>query len=232
MRRLSTPGILVPLLLAVAGSLLIVAGEFKLDATGIALPSIPNLTPPPATPSPSPIPSSSGGIVVTAAPTPTATPIPADWVAIQIEVATVGLNVRVKQATTDAQNAFPPHDAAYILRGGSQPGRGTNSYIFGHAELYLFKRLWNVTLGAEVKILMSDGQVLRYRVTEIHPNASCPDPGAAPYPSPPLAMRLAPAGCPGSIWLNPTQHERLTLQTSQGFNRNYGELIVVALPIP
>ena len=98
--------------------------------------------------------------------------------------------------------------------------------------MFLFKRLWNVTLGAEVKILMSDGQVLHYRVTEIHPNASCPDAGAAPDPSPPLALSLAPAGCPGAIWLNQTGHERLTLQTSQGFNRNYGELIVVALPIP
>lgn len=222
----------MPLLLAVAGSLMIVAGEFKLDATGIALPTIPDLTPPLATPSASPIPSGSSGIVVTLAPTPTGTPIPADWVAVQIEVATVGLNVGVMQATTDAENAFPPHDAAYVLHGGSQPGRGTNSYIFGHAELYLFKRLWNVSLGAEVKVLMADGQVLRYRVTEIHPNASCPDPGDAPDPSPPLALLLAPAGCPGSIWLEATYHERLTLQTSQGFNRNYGELIVVALPIP
>lgn len=230
MRRLSAPGIVVPLLLAVVGSLLIVAGEFKLDTAGTALPSIPDPTTPAAVASetPAPIPS---GSPVTAAPTPSPTPVPANWMAVQIEIASVGLNTRVKQATTGAQNDFPPHDAAYILGGGSQPGRGTNSYIFGHAELYLFKRLWNVELGAEVKILMSDGQVLRYRVTEIHPNTSCPDTRAAPDPSPPLALRLAPAGCAGAIWTRPTDHERLTLQTSQGFNRNYGELIIVALPV-
>jgi hypothetical protein len=28
----------------------------------------------------------------------------------------------------------------------------------------------------------------------------------------------------------PTPSERLTLQTSQGFNRNYGELVIVAEP--
>jgi hypothetical protein len=29
----------------------------------------------------------------------------------------------------------------------------------------------------------------------------------------------------------PTDHERLTLQTSQGWNRNWGELIIVADPL-
>jgi Sortase family. len=229
MRRLSAPGIVVPLLLAVVGSLLIVAGAFKLDTAGVALPSIPDPTSPPATQSASPSPS--GSSPLTATPTPIPTPIPANWIAVQIGIASVGLNLRVKQATTSAQNGFPPHDAAYILHGGSQPGRSTNSYIFGHALLSLFKRLWNVQLGAEVKILMSDGQVLRYRVTEIHPNTSCPDTRVGPDPSPPLALRLAPAGCPGQYWTRPTDHERLTLQTSQGFNRNYGELIIVALPV-
>ena len=35
----------------------------------------------------------------------------------------------------------------------------------------------------------------------------------------------------GAAWTQPTDHERLTLQTSQGYNRNWGELIVVAKPI-
>lgn len=218
----------MPLLLAVVGSLLIVASQFKLDVAGTALPSIPDPTSPPPTPSASP----SGSSPLTAAPTPSPTPIPANWEAVQIEIASVSLNAAVKQATTSAQNSFPPKDAAYVLRGGSQPGRGTNSYIFGHAELYLFKPLWNVQLGADVKILMSDGKVLRYRVTEVHPNVNCPDSRAVPNPSPPLALRLAPAECTGQHWTHPTDHERLTLQTSQGYNRNYGELIIVALPVP
>jgi hypothetical protein len=142
----------------------------------------------------------------------------------------VALNVAVKHATI-GQGAFPPDDAAYILYQSAEPGRGTNSYIVGHALQHLFKRLWNVQLGAEVKILMSDGAVLRYVVTEIHPNVACPDERADPMPNPPLALQYAESGCPGARWAVPTNHERLTLQTSQGYNRNWGELILVADPL-
>jgi hypothetical protein len=178
-----------------------------------------------ATPSPTPVESGA-----TAVPTPSGTPIPAGWVAVQLEVSSVDLNVAVKHATV-GQGTFPPADAAYILYQSSEPGRGTNSYIVGHALQHLFKRLWNVQLGAEVKILMSDGVVLHYVVTEIHPNISCPDERAEPMPDPPLALQYAAPGCPGARWAIPTDHERLTLQTSQGFNRNWGELIIVAEPL-
>jgi hypothetical protein len=50
-------------------------------------------------------------------------------------------------------------------------------------------------------------------------------------PDPPLALQYADPGCPGAAWAQPTDHERLTLQTSQGFNRNWGELIVIADPL-
>ena len=81
-----------------------------------------------------------------------------------------------------------------------------------------------------IKVLMSDGVVLHYVVTEIHPNVSCPDERADPMPNPPLALQYAEPGCPGAEWSRATDHERLTLQTSQGFNRNWGELIIVAQP--
>ena len=98
----------------------------------------------------------------------------------------------------------------------------------------MFLPLWNVQLGAEVKVLMSDGQILLYRVTEIHPNVSCPDTAAPAMPPrlEPLALRYAAPGCgQGVFWTGPADHERLTLQTSQGFNRNWGEFIVVADPV-
>jgi len=44
-------------------------------------------------------------------------------------------------------------------------------------------------------------------------------------------LKYAPPGCTGIAWTLPTDHERLTLQTSQGYNRNYGELVVIADPI-
>jgi len=217
-------GIGLPLFLAVIGAALIVAAQLPLDKPGASLPVIPEGSEV-AVATATPIPSGA-----TAVPTPSGTPIPDDWVAVQLEVSSVELNVAVKHATI-GQGTFPPADAAYILYQSSEPGRGTNSYIVGHALQHIFKRLWNVQLGAEVKILMSDGVVLRYVVTEIHPNVSCPDERADPMPNPPLALQYAAPGCPGARWAVPTDHERLTMQTSQGFNRNWGELIIVAEPL-
>ncbi len=227
MKRTAAPGIVLPLLLAVVGVGLIMGGQLPLDPAA-SLSGIPDETPV-AVATPSPTPRASGA---TSEPTPVHTPIPDSWVAVQLQIASVDLNVAVKHATAD-QSAFPPGDAAYILYQSPEPGRGTNSYIVGHALQLLFKRLWNVVLGAEVKVLMSDGVVLRYVVTEVHPNVSCPDVREAPMPNPPLALQYPPPGsCPGAVWALPTGHERLTLQTSQGFNRNWGELVVIAEPIP
>ena len=224
MKRLS-PGIVAPLVLALAGVALILVGQLQLDSgSGESLPPIPGhsgVAAASSTPSGEP----SAGISV--APSPSGTPIPDSWVAVQIQVDSVDLNVAVKHATV-GQGDFPPEDAAYILYQSPEPGRVANTYIIGHAVQHIFKRLWNVQLGAEVKILMSDGAVLRYVVTEIHANVSCPDSRADPMPNPPLALQYAPAGCPGAAWARPTNHERLTLQTSQGFNRNWGELVLIA----
>jgi hypothetical protein len=224
---------LVPLLLAVAGVALIIVGQLDLDQPPVpSLPPIPDPTSPVALATPTP--EASDGATprpgVTQRPTPTPTPVPADWVAIRLEVESVGIRVQVKQGR-EPNCGFPLRDAVYVNCGGTMPGRGTNSYITGHAENHLFKPLWNVQLGALVKVLMSDGVVLRYVVTEIHPNVACPDDRADPHPSPPLALRYAPDDCrEGFAWTLPTDHERLTMQTSQGYNRNWGELIVVAEP--
>jgi hypothetical protein len=227
MRRFWGPGIVLPLVLAAAGVALIVIGQFNVDQPGQSLPPIGGSQVAVASPSPSFAPSQGA----TTEPTPSPTPVPESWVAVQIEVPSVDINVAVKHATV-AQGGFPPEDAAYVLNQSSEPGRGTNTYIIGHAVQHLFKRLWNVQLGAEVRIKMSDGAVLHYLVTEIHANVSCPDARANPMPHPPLALQYAPPGCPGAAWINPTGHERLTLQTSQGYNRNWGELIVIAKPVP
>lgn len=226
----------VPLLLALVGVALIIVGQLDLDQPpGGSLPPIPIPSSQVALASPSPTATGSASApetpFETPSPSPSPTPIPADWVAVQIEIPTVALNVKVRQSSGGGVDDFPPLDAAYILANSSQPGRGTNSYMFAHAYRQLFKPLWNVQLGADVVVLMSDGTVLGYVVTEIHPNVSCPDDRAAPNPSPPLVIRYAPPGCAeGAAWTQPTDHERLTLQTSQGYNRNYGELIVVAEP--
>jgi Sortase domain len=223
MKGSAAPGIVLPLILAVAGASLILAAQIPLDKPGASLPGIPDETPiAVVTPTPGP----SG---FTPRPTPTGTPIPEGWHAVQLEVPSVALNVAVKHAAP-GEGGFPPDDAAYVLNQSAEPGHDENSYIVAHAIQHLFKRLWNVTLGAEIKILMSDGTVLRYVVTEIHPNQACPDGRADPMPNPPLALQYA-KGCSGARWARKTGYELLTLQTSQGFNRNWGELIIVARPL-
>lgn len=232
---------MVPLLLAVAGVALIIAAQLDLDGpVASSLPPIPDPTRSPvATASPTPSHTASASATATATAVPTPTPLPsfgstAD--AVQLQIESVGINVQVFKSGTAGNDDFPGLDGAYIIRNSEHPGRGTNSYIIAHArqEPPLFKSLWNVQLGAEVKVQMSDGAVLRYRVTEVHPNIPCPDDREPPMPvdQQPLALRYAPADCAfGASWSQPTDHERLTLQTSQGFNRNWGEFIVVADPI-
>lgn len=238
MRR-SLSGMLLPLLLAIAGVVLIIVGQLDLDRPPTSsLPPIPDPTDSPvaiATPSASGEVSQSPG--QTPEPTPEPTPIPKNWVAVQIQIESVGINLPVHKCTNVACDSFPADSGAFILREGSEPGRGTNSYMFAHALRILFKPLWNVQLGARIKILMSDGAVLRYVVSEIHPNVPCPDdnpPNPELNPNPadlPLVLRQADDCSAGVAWTQPTDHERLTLQTSQGYNRNWGELVIVADPL-
>jgi hypothetical protein len=234
---------LLPLLLAVTGAVLIIVGQLDLDPGGVATPTLSDIPEPTDTPVATASPTRSGSqepsAGATPEPTPEPTPIPRDWVAVQLQIESVGINVPVRKSTSIDTDSYPPLDAAFILRRSSQPGRGTNSYMFGHALNTLFKPLWNVQIGARVKILMSDGAVLRYLVTEVHPNVACPtDDPPNPELNPdalgvtlPLALRLADDCSAGVTWTQPTDHERLTLQTSPGYNRTWGELVVVADPL-
>jgi hypothetical protein len=231
----------LPIILGVAGAALIIAGTLDLDAEPVpSLPPIaqptasPAETEPPATTPPTETPVETPTALPSVEPEPSRTPLPDTVVAVQMEIPSVGINVIVRQSASQEVDSFPPFDAAYILRTSSQPGRNASSYIFAHALNTLFKPLWNVHIGAEVYIRMSDETVLRYVVTEVRPNVACPDPNADPAmnpANPPLALQIHDDCSEGLFWTNPTDHERLTLQTSQGYNRNWGELVVVALPV-
>lgn len=240
MQRLSSWAL--PLILAVAGIGLIIVGSLGMDVE--PPPSLAPIAQPTGTPTSEPSPSltpraseapptspAAASVEPTAEPTPT--PLADNVTAVQLEVPSVGINVAVRQSVSEETDGFPPSDAAYILRSSSQPGRNTNSYVFAHALTSLFKPLWNVQIGAEVLLRMSDESVLRYVVTEVRPNVPCPDPDADPAanpPNPPLALQIHEDCAEGAFWTAPTEYERLTLQTSQGFNRNWGELVVVAEP--
>jgi sortase (surface protein transpeptidase) len=228
----------LPIILGVAGLALIIIGALDLDAEPTAsLPPIATATPTQiAEATPTPEPSLSAPPSSSAEPTvpPTPSPLPSSVVAVQLDVPAVGIRVVVRQSASEATDNFPPDDAAYILRSANQPGRNSNSYIFAHALNTLFKPLWNVQVGDEVLVGMSDESILRYVVTEVRPNVACPDPLADPAlnpPDPPLALQIQPTCDPARFWLEATDYERLTLQTSQGYNRNWGELVIVAEPV-
>ena len=237
MKRLSSWAL--PIVLGLVGVALIIVGTIGTsEPPAASLPPIarPSVTTAP-TIQPTAVPSDAGSAVPTASteptPEPTPTPLPDSVVAKQMEIASVGINIAVRQSTSAETDSFPPTDAAYILRSSSQPGRNANSYVFAHALNTLFKPLWNVQIGAEVLVRMSDDSVLRYVVTEVRPNVPCPDPDADPAlnpPNPPLALQIHDDCTEGAFWTAGTDHERLTLQTSQGYNRNWGELVVVAKP--
>ena len=241
MKRLTSWAL--PIILGVAGVALIIVGTVGMD--GEPAESLPPIAQPTDTPEPTPTPepspsdtdapsASPSAAAPTETPAPTPTPLPDSVVAVQMEIPSVAINIAVRQSTSGETDSFPPADAAYILRNSSQPGRNTNSYVFAHALNTLFKPLWNVQVGAEVAILMSNDLVLRYVVTEVRPNVACPDPGADPAlnpPNPPLALQIHDNCDEGGFWTQPTDHERLTLQTSQGYNRNWGELVVIADPL-
>jgi hypothetical protein len=226
----------LPAVLAVVGIVLIVLGTRDGGGPTVSLPPIvePSASEvAQASPSPSESASDAPSESAAATPVPTPTPLPAGTTAVQLEIPSLGINVLVKQSMDDATDNFPPRDAAYILQGSSQPGQNNNSYIFAHAAETLFKPLWNVQLGAEVLIRMSDESVRQYVVTEVRPNVPCPDPNADPAmdpPDPPLALEVHDSCDEGLFWLQHTLYERITLQTSQGFNRNWGEFVVVAEP--
>lgn len=237
MKRLSSWAL--PIGLGLVGVVLIIVGSIgSADPPAASLPPIARpsqAATPTADPTVVPSHASSAAPSVSAEPTPepTPTPLPDSVVAEQLEVPSVGINILVRQSTSAETDSFPPTDAAYILRSSSQPGRNANSYVFAHALNTLFKPLWNVQIGAEILVRMSDDTVLRYVVTEVRPNVACPDPDADPAlnpPNPPLALQIHDDCTEGAFWTAGTDHERLTLQTSQGYNRNWGELVVVAKP--
>ena len=221
----------MPAVLGVVGITLIVLGTRGEDGDPSA--SLPPIVEPSTSAVAQASPSETPSAAASATPQPTQTPLAAGTTAVQLEVPSVGVNVLIQQSVDDATDNFPPRDTAYILQGSAQPGQNANSYMFAHATEALFKPLWNVQIGAEVLIRMSDESVRHYVVTEIRPNVPCPDPNADPAmnpPDPPLALQLHETCEEGIFWLQPTDHERITLQTSQGFNRNWGEFVVVADP--
>jgi LPXTG-site transpeptidase (sortase) family protein len=175
------------------------------QAAGVASPTLP-ASPTSTTPSGAPPQS-----VVPGSPAPTASiPTTADGEpgiqANHIKIDRLGIDLAVIQG--DGIDA-PIGKAAHFPSSG-WPGGGTNIYIYGHARVGMFIRLWDARIGDTVQLSLVDGTTRNYVVTKILP--------------------MVPWDALG--YLDPTPTEQLTLQTSTSYYPTAPRFVVIALPAP
>jgi len=191
-----------------AGTLLLTVGIVLV--AGSALPRAGSVAPL-AAPSPrasaTPAPTASDSPLVSATPEPTVEPIP-DGYRIQMPRLGIDLPIAEGDLYRDTVEQQTPENFAFHFPGTAIPGAAGNSYIYAHARRGMFLTLWNARVGDEVKITTPTGGELKFLVTDVH-------------------RSVPPAD---TSWLQPSDVERLTLQTSTGPNREDPRFVVVAAP--
>ena len=158
-----------------------------------------------ATPAPS---EPTGSPNVTQTPLPTIGPIPDGY---RIRMPRLGIDLPIAEGDLyrDTVQQQTPENFAFHFPGTAIPGVVGNSYIYAHARRGMFLSLWNARVGDEVSITTPAGVELKFVVTEVHPRV------------PPL----------DTSWLQPSDDERLTLQTSTGPNSGDPRFVVIAAPV-
>lgn len=187
----------------VAGSALILAGALLIAGRGTAAPAVTRSASPTAA-----VASAAGS--TSAAPSATRdprTPIPLGY---RVQIPRLGIDLPIAEGDLirDIDQGKTPEGFAFHLPGTSIPGLGSNTYLYAHARTGMFLSLWRAEVGDEVFVSTPDLRALKYVVTEVLP-------------------RVAPADVSG---VQPTQSERLTLQTSTGPNPADPRFVVVAVP--
>jgi sortase (surface protein transpeptidase) len=136
---------------------------------------------------------------------PTPEPIPDGY---RIVMPRLGIDLPIAEGDVqrDVVIERTPENFAFHFPGTAIPGTLGNSYIYAHARRGMFLSLWSARVGDNVSITTPGGVEIRFVVTEVHP-------------------RVPPAD---TSWLQPTDDERLTLQTSTGPNREDPRFVVVA----
>jgi LPXTG-site transpeptidase (sortase) family protein len=99
-----------------------------------------------------------------------------------------------------------PETAAAKFPGTAWPGAGSNTFLYGHNRDGLFKPLWQIRTGDEIRLTLADGSDALYRVSAIRPVVAWDD----------LEV------------LAPTTSERLTLQTCLTYDPTAPRFVVVA----
>lgn len=138
---------------------------------------------------------------------PTIAPIPDGY---RIAMPRLGIDLPIAEGDVqrDVVIQRTPENFAFHFPGTAIPGTLGNSYIYAHARRGMFLSLWNARVGDNVSITTPGGDELKFVVTEVHPRVPAAD----------------------TSWLQPTDDERLTLQTSTGPNRDDPRFVVVAAP--
>ena len=144
---------------------------------------------------------------VSATPAPTIGPIPDGY---RIQMPRLGIDLAIAEGDLyrDTVEQQTPENFAFHFPGTAIPGAIGNSYIYAHARRGMFLTLWNARIGDEVKITTPAGGELTFVVTDVY-------------------RSVPPAD---TSWLQPSDVERLTLQTSTGPNREDPRFVVIAAP--
>ena len=192
-----------------AGVLLLAVGIALVAGSGLprAGPVAP-LALPSATATATPVPSAPGASpTVPPTPVPTIGPIPDGY---RIELPRLGIDLPIAEGDVERDVVIQktPENFAFHFPGTAIPGTVGNSYLYAHARQGMFLSLWNARVGDQVRVTTPAGVELKFVVTEVHP-------------------RVPPAD---TSWLQPSDVERLTLQTSTGPNREDPRFVVIAAP--
>jgi sortase family protein len=148
-----------------------------------------------------------GAATVVLTPAPTIGPIPDGY---RVGLPRLGIDLPIAEGDVERDVVVQktPENFAFHFPGTAIPGTAGNSYIYAHARQGMFLALWNARVGDQVSITTPGGAAIKFVVTEVHP-------------------RVPPGD---TSWLQPSQDERLTLQTSTGPNREDPRFVVVAAP--
>lgn len=145
---------------------------------------------------------------ITISPTPGApVPIPEGF---RVRMPRLGIDLAIREGIVqrDVDQQQTPEDFAFHLPGTAIPGQLGNTYLYAHARRGMFLSLWEAKVGDLVEIATPDGRVLTYEVSEVRPRVAPTDVSVA----------------------QPTEDERLTLQTSTGPDPEDPRFVVIALP--
>jgi len=187
----------------VAGGVLVLIGILLLAEASLGTPTAPSVAPTPLAIAASASLAATSGASATRDPR---TPIPLGY---RITIQRLGIDLPIAEGdiSRDIDEQKTPEGFAFHLPGTSIPGLGSNTYLYAHARTGMFLSLWNAQPGDQVVISTPDLHALRYVISEVHPRVPPDD----------------------VSWVQPTNGERLTLQTSTGPNPTDPRFVAIAV---